>query len=128
MEFTAQEIFDKVVNHLRKQNSQSVELNPDGSVKTVSAFNTNPICLYRSADGKKCATGILISDEQYRPEMEGTNIGGVIDEFHLDHLSSHRGLIARLQQTHDFHPPVEWEEYFQNTAKDYNLTYTPLEK
>lgn len=49
----AQEIFDKVVNHLRKQGHRS--LSEDGR------------CLYRGSNGDKCAIGCIISDEDYQP-------------------------------------------------------------
>jgi len=35
-------------------------------------------CMYRTSDGKKCAVGWLISDQEYTSEMEGSQVGGLI--------------------------------------------------
>ena len=125
---TPQEIFDTVVNHLRKQNSQSVAYNPDGTMQLVHGDHGGPVCLYRSEDGKRCAAGALISDEQYTPAMEGKNISAVISEFHLEDLEPHRRLVSELQTIHDFHQVQTWEREFEYLAKTFSLTYTPPEK
>lgn len=126
---TPQEIFDTVVNHLRKQNSRSVAYNPDGTEQLVHDDHGGPVCLYRSKDGeKKCAAGALITDEQYTPAMEGKNISAVIDEFALTDLAQHRKLVSELQTVHDFFTVDRWEGEFENLAKVYSLIYTPPEK
>ncbi len=126
METSSQQIFDTVVDHLRKQNSKSVMYNKDGSVELRWKGNVdNPICLYRSKDGKKCAAGVVITDEEYRPEMEGKNISAVISMFVLDHLKSHEVLLKDLQDVHDNYVVSVWEERFRGLANKYSLTYTP---
>ncbi len=126
METSSQQIFDTVVDHLRKQNSKSVMYNKDGSVELRWNGNVdNPICLYRSKDGKKCAAGVVITDEEYRPEMEGKNISAVISMFVLDHLKSHEVLLKDLQDVHDNYVVSVWEERFRGLANKYSLTYTP---
>lgn len=43
------------------------------------AFDTkHATCMYRTSDGKKCAVGWLISDQEYTPDMEGSQVGGLI--------------------------------------------------
>jgi hypothetical protein len=56
---TLQETFDKMVNHLRKQNS-----------KSLLADERDDTCAYRGKDGKMCAVGCLIEDEFYDPSLE----------------------------------------------------------
>jgi hypothetical protein len=57
----AQEIFDKVVAHLKQQRRPSIKI-PD---------DIRSACAYRGDGGTKCAFGIFISDEAYDPNMEG---------------------------------------------------------
>ncbi len=59
-----QEAFDKVARHLAAQGGPSRGLNP----------SRNLMCLYRGHDGRKCAFGIFIPDDEYTPEMEGFTI------------------------------------------------------
>ncbi len=53
---TSQEIFDTVARHLATQGCR--------------ALTTSGACRYRTEDGLKCAVGVLIKDEYYRPEFE----------------------------------------------------------
>lgn len=55
-----QEVFDTVVLHLLKQEAKAE--GEDGE------------CLYRDPEGRKCAVGCLIPDEQYRDHMEGKGL------------------------------------------------------
>lgn len=54
---TAQQIFDKVVNHLRTQGRAAHAPNGTG-------------CMYRNDEGLSCAVGCLIPDSHYRPEFD----------------------------------------------------------
>ena len=123
---TSQETFDMVVNHLRQQNSKSVELDEKGTIKTQwDGANNNPICLYRSKDGKKCAAGAAITDEEYNPGMEGKNIGAVISLFNLERLKAYEYLLLDLQRVHDAREVGEWETGFKGVAEKHSLTYIP---
>lgn len=57
---TRREAFDVVKAHLLAQGEQCIGL--DGG------------CAYRGPNGTKCAIGILIADEHYDNELEGTNV------------------------------------------------------
>lgn len=103
---TNQEVFDKVVAHLRKQNAKSAD---------------NERCLYRAPDGKMCAVGCLIPDEMYDPEMEGATasdeiVGQVLDELKIDWK-----LALDLQYIHDDYDVEEWEERLEFIAMQYKL-------
>lgn len=67
----------------------------------------NDICLYRGPDGKKCALGHLIPDDQYRHDMEAKSVHTINNLFPnalpegLRDLDGRRALNA-LQRCHDF--------------------------
>lgn len=113
---TPQEVFDKVVTHLRKQGRSS----------------RNGKCLYRYGD-LKCAAGCLIEDEEYRPFMDGdsdTSIGRILH--HPDtpvsmreRLAPHLELISSLQNLHDNRGVPDWENELSDVARDFDLQYTP---
>lgn len=60
--YTTTEAAAKIVEHLVAQKKRSYGY--DGE-------SMRRMCLYRSPDGCKCALGILIPDDQYKPEHEG---------------------------------------------------------
>ncbi len=108
-DMTPQEIFDKVVNHLRAQGAKSM----DGDA-----------CRYRSKDGMQCAAGCLIPDSDYSSDMEDKNVAAV--SFFKNVYGPALDLIWRLQGTHDRSPLTEWELDWESVANDYDLTYTPV--
>lgn len=106
---TNQEAFDKMVAHLRKQGQKAQE---------------NGACRYRTKNGLMCAVGCLLTDEEYRPGMEGKGVE------HMQHLYGvfpklSVGLLAEMQDTHDAYAPSHWEERFASTATRYGLVYVP---
>lgn len=117
----AQELFDQVVAHLRKQNSKS--LLTDEQCKAL--FLQPDSCAYRSLDGKKCAVGALITDEEYSPMMEGANVYYMIETTlsMRNRLREHRFLLRHLQKVHDVLPVERWEESLQSVAADFHLVY-----
>jgi hypothetical protein len=124
---TAQEIFDTVLNHLRKQGVASAVLHDS----VVGAWS----CCYRQGS-LSCAVGCLIADEAYTPEMEGEAVGVGDGEVLKALLKSgvngyHDGdLLTHLQIAHDSHMPKEeghsmlrWEESMQGIAQQHKLLY-----
>ena len=148
---TDQEIFNKVLAHLREQ-GRPAELEP-GS------------CAYRAADGATCAVGCLIPDHAYDPCIEGSTLvelafragGGVPDEaltansVLLDEVLARSGiawrqypLLRELQIAHDlclsgemdaeghlvwgrFDPALRipnWEARMLTVAAKHGLVYT----
>lgn len=110
---TAQEIFDKVITHLRKQ----------GKATNAGGGNT---CFYRTRDGKSCAVGCLIPNEEYLPNMEGQNISGLMTNFpdtmNKLGLSPHIELLKALQWAHDVYPVEQWEGGWASLASRFDLT------
>lgn len=68
-EIEMQEMFDKMLEHLRTQRKKSVDIKYDDR------------CMYRSPTGLKCAVGVLISDEDYNRDMEGCSAGALTQLF-----------------------------------------------
>jgi hypothetical protein len=116
MSMTAQEIFDKVVAHLREQK--------------VPAFDqARDMCLYRMPDGKKCAVGCLLIDEEYSTQMEeGYPVGQLLDKWPsvAERLGrENRFLLRDLQKIHDDQLSQDWERQWEYLAASNELTYTP---
>jgi hypothetical protein len=109
-----QDLFDHVVNALRKQGVQS---------KSAYSESPNPRCAYRGDNGTKCAAGHCITDEEYGPEMEGKMASGI--PLFEPWPEDQRFLLIDLQRAHDNHHPTEWENRWKNVAHYHYLTYTP---
>jgi len=85
---SAQDVFNRVINHLVSQGQKSVSV--DG------------LCLYRSPSGASCAVGCLISEDDYSPSMEGADVGFVVREYKsLQWLRKFEDLLDDLQDLHD---------------------------
>lgn len=115
-----QAIFDKTVNHLRKQNEK--------------AAGHGHACQYRLVvDGRtlKCAVGIHIPDEEYNDTMEGHPVfdpasGGLMVEY-LEERGFSRDailLLNNLQRVHDAYRVEYWEDELKKVATDFKLIYT----
>lgn len=107
---STQEIFDKVVTHLRKQGGK--------------ARDYEGVCMYRTKTGLKCAAGCLIPDEEYDPRMEGKTSNRV-QFFQNTFNYEERGLIERLQNIHDSRDVASWEEEWMDAATCHDVVYTP---
>lgn len=104
---TNKELFDKVAKHLLKQNRQSQN-------------DTIGMCMYRGPRRAKCAAGVLIKNEFYSKELEGSSVesspkvrtalvkSGV--------RRSQLPLVVALQQVHDNVLPQGWAEALEGAA------------
>lgn len=121
-----QEIFDFVVNHIRKQGGPALN---------------NLSCAYRTEDGLKCAAGCLIADEVYA--VYGKDIEGeIVTNYRVAMALKNSGidvddrlklrLITELQGAHDSLSTgpviINFVEKFEKKAKsianDLGLIYT----
>ena len=123
----AQEVFDTVVNHLRKQGVKA-QRQSEGST-----FEDDKFCAYRADGGLSCAAGCLIHDDEYRAWMENTQFRGLLSmkltpASLKERLLPHINLIADLQTTHDCYEVNQWEGRFKDTAAIHRLVYTPPER
>ena len=122
---TKQEIFDTVLHALRKQGRASVKTHPEDGIPT-------DMCVYRAANGDKCAAGHLIPDDLYDPKMEDKTFIYVSKSFGtgcaLGMDSSDVEFVGLLQNAHDDYLTKgleHWELQMESVAARYSLTYTP---
>lgn len=111
---TKQEIFNKVVTHLRAQGKQS--LSHEGK------------CMYRGMDGCMCAAGVLINDDHYSEDLEYHNtLSNSVKEalensgILMDRNTGNTKLVFDLQNLHD-------GRSFSHTNLDFITNYPAKEK
>lgn len=114
---TAQELFDHVARHLFEQGTQSYSAD-------------KRVCVYRERDHTMaCAVGCLITEEEYRPEMDSlddSTVNGLIDyELLPDRLVPHADLLLDLQGDHDTYDHWQSSTHLRaalrTTAEDHKL-------
>jgi hypothetical protein len=114
-----QEIFDTVVTHLFKQKHRAFGLTG---------------CLYRTPSGEKCAAGVLIPDEYYKPEMEKKYINTIprdwLPTWFFD--GKNLSLIQALQGVHDnfesWKSPENMLTILDLVGRNYGLDVAGLKK
>jgi len=113
---TKQETFDTVVAHLRQQGRKA-----EAPRKSYGYF-----CTYRSPDGRKCAAGCLIPDDEYDSVMEGKFVHdpGVVRDC-IERHGHDVKLVRALQVVHDADDVSAWERALELVAEEHCLTYTP---
>lgn len=124
-EATAQEVYDQVISHLRKQGEKA---------GYFDYSNDKFICQYRDENGRKCAAGCLIADNEYSPEMENKiwdpeECYGYVSPWKklgYNLCQKHDSLIITLQGVHDTYEPDQWEARFKSVAINFGLEYTPI--
>jgi len=84
------------------------------------------VCVYRGKNGTKCAVGCLITDEEYKREMEGNDVTalnrlGLLPERLIPHLE----LLSEMQAVHDSFGTSRWEFWFATITQRLNPVYTP---
>ncbi|MEN7527880.1 hypothetical protein [Cupriavidus sp. DL-D2] len=116
----AQVLFNTVAKHLMVQGRRAMA-------------NQGQTCAYRSADGCKCAVGVLIPDELYDVHMEGLSIARMLDQldelelpaplaqFIKNDLEPHLHLLMALQAAHDGLTPEDWAGELRRIARKFKL-------
>lgn len=102
---SAQEVFDYVAKHLLTQGKKSES--PDGT------------CMYRNQEGLMCAAGCLMSDLEYRKEMEENSWTMLAAEDVVP--VSHSRLIQKLQDIHDLSKVDAWGSDLISLAHEWGL-------
>ena len=111
-----QEAFTRIVTHLRKQGGKSL--------------NANGACRYRdSVTQRRCAIGVLITDEFYTEAIEEkTCIDPAMSEFLKIALPGiSLGLLSACQVVHDIWPVCLWEKQWTEVASYYGLVVPGVE-
>ena len=111
---TKQEVFDKVATHLLTQNKKAI-CPIDGR------------CKYRTSEGLKCAAGIMISDDEYSPEMESWAVNHLITKYNLEKIAPFKDLLYKLQGIHDWKEVQNWKTELQKLAVSHNLSTAVLD-
>lgn len=109
IEFTLQEVFDYGVTCLMRQGAKSYD-NFDG-------------CMYRGPQGRKCAVGFFISDEEYRADMEKKGVSLVLPTFpRAEKLpKTYVNLLSDMQAIHDNVEVHNWRDAFDDLANKRGL-------
>lgn len=111
-----QDIFNTVATHLLTQNRRAMGPTSDSAMYA---------CVYRGPDGLKCAAGVLIKDEHYKPELENNNVHSeIVKEALTASLGEglEFGFINALQIVHDSYNPCDWPVQLQEFAIANGLT------
>jgi hypothetical protein len=105
------EIIDRVTSHLLAQGVRAEDPNASTPSK----------CRYRHGN-LKCAVGFLISDEHYRPQLEGYGVATLeVLRAVEDSLgtSVDEDLLSQLQAVHDTNFPDNWEFLLKEIRDEY---------
>lgn len=112
-----QELFDRIVAHLRAQGEQAKD--PDDG------------CVLKTEDGLRCAVGCLIPPEKYDPYLENEALDFDIPGGALHTILREEGvqledmmMLMLFQEVHDRSIPEEWEREIKALAHRYDMTYT----
>lgn len=89
---TDQEIFNTVVRALHAQGGPSRRPPQPGEPNT---------CMYRGPNGRKCAVGHLIRDEDYSPAIEGHGLRDLELAVVRNQFREHMVLLELMQNAHD---------------------------
>lgn len=90
---TNREAFDTVKTHLLTQMEKS-------------RGELGDTCMYRGTNGRKCAIGCLIPDNEYHPSLEGA----AVSSLKLKCLQGlDRKMLSRLQSIHDIYRIDQWK-------------------
>lgn len=76
---TAQQIFDRVADHLAKQGVAAYRRDAAG-IRS---------CVYKNDQGQMCAVGCLIPEQSYRPEFDDRSLMETIWEQHRERFAEH---------------------------------------
>ena len=85
-------------------------------------------CAYRGRDGKRCAIGVLISDDLYDAEFEGKPIKDLPAKVRRAigmTTKARSDLLGDLQSVHDLWSVDVWIEGLQSVARTHGLQFQP---
>ena len=86
------------------------------------------LCLYRAANGRKCAAGCLIPDDKYSRSLEGQSLD-LESSTELRAILEAEGhdvnLVRQLQIIHDTALIHHWEVEFARLAARFKLDFSP---
>jgi hypothetical protein len=108
---TINDVFDKVVEHMLKQNQRAVD--------------KDNRCMYKTEDGLKCAVGCLINDTNYSTTLEHQSIRSIEAALKLSGVPVESSRVLRLledlQEVHDHTDPNMWYFALKGVAQQHDL-------
>jgi hypothetical protein len=121
-------MFDTVLTNLTTQGVASTgRTNPEGDIS----------CQYRGTEGRKCAVGWLIADEQYTTAFEGQDatafeVAEALIKSGVPNTAAAERLIGKMQHTHDTSMPrcgerhtiADFHNRMEKIARQFGLTFT----
>lgn len=123
-EFSPRTVFWYVARHLLRQNAQALDYR---DTQTRS-------CVYHAPDGKQCAVGCLIADDEYDPGMEQLSVTSLITYLNGKYAGKTPPLqpiendtvrvLNMLQNLHDDTLPVNWPEELLYVAQQSKIMLT----
>jgi hypothetical protein len=110
---TREEIFDHVEKHLKSQGCRS--LLPDGHITGY--------CAYRGEEGRMCAVGCLIGDDEYTSALEHLSVVELSPPSPRpvtlpDRLLPHVSMLKALQNFHD--NSENWSQNFHDNSVNWS--------
>lgn len=110
-----QKVYDDVCAHLIAQNSRSLD--------------ENHFCVYRSAEGKKCAVGGIMPDHIYNSNMESKTVFShrlipLLDYLDCEYSKNEDNVsgadvafLSGLQSIHDECEPCQWKDSLKDFGR-----------
>lgn len=83
-------------------------------------------CAYRGLGDRKCAVGILISDEQYDSDLEGIKVSNKVIQEALKksgHSLLSSDVLADLQAIHDDRSICNWQSTLEGLGKHHGFSW-----
>lgn len=106
-EFSLENVFVFVGRKLIAQNAKSL--------------SESGLCRYRGENGRCCAVGHLIPDENYNEHMEGQLVEVLINMYNVEIDKEKMSLLTKLQDLHDIFEPSKWLEKLEEIASEYGF-------
>ena len=116
-EYSAQQVFDYISNHLLTQGEKCQEIDDIGD---------GPSCKYRNSDKQSCAAGCLIGPMEYTMDFEGKDWGTHVNDGRVPDV--HHGLISSMQKVHDTCNADNWYEGLLDVARIYGFSTFKLDQ
>lgn len=127
-EFSPRTVFWYVARHLLRQNEKALDYRE----------TQTSVCVYRAPDGKQCAVGCLIADDEYDPGMEQLSVTALITYINRKYAGKEPLLqpieddvvrvLDRLQDLHDGTLPANWPEELLYVAQQSRIPLTDDER
>ena len=120
MALTKQEYYDLLVTTSRNGGFPAVRVDD-------YCFNN---CVYRGGDGRKCAVGLIMPDDRYKKELEGTTASHVCKVCGTDWVP--KGITAEdlenIQSAHDNLSNGDWRHIDFVTELDQLVCFADVQK